>query len=202
MTNENKDKIAKIYEIVKRCATEGEKQAAEIALNKLLKKFNLTDEFLETINLREYEFKYATQLDQDLFIQLHVFFFKDKDFNASKSTLGRKSIFISLEYVDYILLMTAYEYFKKHMNAEFRKFCLPLIARCRTTKSKNKRRAELQKTFFNQYVMKSKIYHENQIEKIDTSKLSDKEYNDRKRLSEIEGGSYHTPINTGLFLEQ
>ena len=40
------------------------------------------------------------------------------------------------------------------------------------------------------------------IEKIDTSKLSDKEYNDRKRLSEIEGGSYHTPINTGLFLEQ
>ena len=61
MTNETKDKIAKIYELVKRGATEGEKQAAEIALNKLLKKFNLTDEFLETINLREYEFKYATQ---------------------------------------------------------------------------------------------------------------------------------------------
>lgn len=202
MTNENKDKIAKIYELVKRGATEGEKQDAEIALNKLLKKYNLTDEFLETINLREYEFKYATQLDMDLFIQLHIFFFKDKEFNASRSTLGRKSIFISLEYVDYILLMTAYQYFKKHMNAQFRKFCLPMISRCRTTKSKNKRRADLQKQFFSQYVMKSKIYHENQVKKIDTSKLSDKEYNDRKRLQEIEGGSYHTPINTGLFLEQ
>lgn len=32
MTNENKDKIAKIYELVKRGATEGEKQAAKIAL--------------------------------------------------------------------------------------------------------------------------------------------------------------------------
>ena len=42
MTNENKDKIAKIYQLVKRGATDGEKQAAEIALNKLLKKFNLT----------------------------------------------------------------------------------------------------------------------------------------------------------------
>ena len=51
MTNENKDKIAKIYELVKRGATEGEKQAAELALNKLLKKYNLTDEFLETKRL-------------------------------------------------------------------------------------------------------------------------------------------------------
>ena len=95
MTNENKDKITKIYELVKRGATEGEKQAAEIALNKLLKKFNLTDEFLATIHLREYEFKYATQLDLDLFQQLHLYFFKERKFEASKSTLGRKSIFIN-----------------------------------------------------------------------------------------------------------
>ena len=87
------------------------------------------------------------------------------------------------------------------MNAEFRKFCLPLIAKCRTTKTKNKRRAELQKTFFSQYVMKSKIYHEHQIEKIDLSKLSNKQYSDRKRLSEIEGGKYHTQLTTGLYLE-
>ncbi|EMY3483778.1 hypothetical protein FPG87_12490 [Flavobacterium psychrophilum] len=201
MNIQTKEKIAKIYELVKRGSTDGEKQAAEIALNKLLKKFNLTDEFLATIHLTQYEFKYATQLDQDLFIQLYIYFFKDKEFNISKSTLGRKSLFVNLEYLDYILFSTAYEYFKKHMNAEFRKFCLPLIAKCRTTKTKNKRRAELQKTFFSQYVMKSKIYHENQIEKIDLSKLSDKQYNDRKRLSEIEGGKYHTQVTTGLYLE-
>ena len=202
MTNETKDKIAKIYELVKRGATEGEKKAAEMALNKLLKKFNLTDEFLETIELARIRIQVCNTIrPRFIYPTSHVFFFKDKDFNASKSTLGRKSIFISLEYVDYILLMTAYEYFKKHMNAEFRKFCLPSISRCRTNKSKNKRRAELQKTFFSQYVMKSKIYHENQLEIIDTSKLSDREYNDRKKLKDIQGGQFHQQVTTGLLLE-
>ena len=201
MTNENKDKITKIYELVKRGATEGEKQAAEIALNKLLKKFNLTDEFLATIHLREYEFKYATQLDLDLFQQLHLYFFKERKFEASKSTLGRKSIFINFEYIDWVLFSTAYEYFKRHMNLEFKKFCVPLIKKCRTNKTKNARRVELQKVFFSQYVIKSKIYHEHQIEKIDTSKLTDKQYNDRQRLESIEGGVYNTQVTTGLYLE-
>lgn len=201
MNEQLKDKISKIYELVKRGSTEGEKVAAEIALNKLLKKHDLTDEFIKTMHLKEYEFKYATNLDLQLFIQLHKFFFKEKEFNASKSTLGRKSIFISLKYIDWVLLSSSYEYFKPHMNSEFRKFCLPLIKICKTTKTKNARRAKLQNVFFGQYVMKSKIYHKEQIGTIDLSKLSEKELADRERLSKIEGGSYITQVTTGLYLE-
>lgn len=201
MDNQLKDKISKIYELVQRGATEGEKNAAESALNKLLKKHNLTEEFIKTMHLKEYEFKYATNLDLWLFMQLHEYFFKGKQFNASRSTLGRKSVFISFEYLDWVLFSSAYEYFKRHMNTEFKKVCVPLIKKCRSTKSKNERRAKLQQTFFGQYVMNSKIYHQEQVGEIDLSKLSEKERKDRALLEDIQGGSYVTQVTTGLYLE-
>lgn len=196
-----KEKIAKIYELVKRGSTEGEKVAAEIALNKLLKKHDLSEEYLLTIHLHEYEFKYATRLDLELFIQLHKFFFKDTDFKAIKSTFGQKRIFINLEYVDWVLLSTAYEYFKRHMNAQFKKFCVPLVKKCRSNKTRNNRRKELQDEFFSRYVIKSKIYHPEQVVNIDYSSLSEKAKADKQRIDNIEGGKYHTQINTGLYLE-
>ena len=201
MDNQLKEKISKIYELVKRGSTEGEKLAAESALNKLLKKHNLTEEFIKTMHLKVYEFKYATNLDLMLFMQLHEYFFKGKQFEASKSTLNRKSVFISFEYLDWVLFSSAYEYFKGHMNSEFKKVCVPLIKRCKTTKSKNERRAKLQKTFFGQYVINSKIYHQEQVEEIDLTKLTEKERKDRERLEQIQGGSYATQVTTGLYLE-
>lgn len=196
-----KEKIAKIYELVKRGSTEGEKAAAEIALNKLLKKHDLSEEYLLTIHLTEYEFKYSTQLDLDLFVQLHSFFFKGKEFNATKTAFTRKSIFINLEYLDYVLLSTSYAYFKRHMNAQFKKVCVPIINRCRSSKTKNSRRKELQTEFFSRYVIKSKIFNDEQITQVDSSKLSQKSKQDKERIAGIEGGNYHTQINTGLYLE-
>lgn len=201
MENQLKDKISKIYELVQRGGTAGEKAAAEVALNKLLKKHNLTEEFIKTIHLKEYEFKYATNLDLWLFMQLHEYFFKGKQFKASRLTQGRKSVFITFEYLDWVLFSSAYEYFKPHMNAEFKKHCVPLIKKCRTTKSKNERRAKLQQVFFGQYVMNSKIYHQEQVGEIDLSKLTEKERKDRERLEQIQGGSYATQVTTGLYLE-
>ena len=201
MDNQLKDKISKIYELVKRGGTEGEKAAAETALNKLLKKHNLTEEFIKTMHLKQYEFKYATNLDLKLFMQLHEYFFKGKEFNASKSTLGGKTIYISFEYLDWVLFSSAYEYFKRHMNAEFKKFCVPLIKKCRSAKTQNARRSKLQVVFFSQYVMNSKIYHQSQIGTIDLSKLSEKERADRERLEKIQGGQYNTQVTTGLYLE-
>lgn len=201
MNLSTKEKIAKIYELVKRGTTEGEKVAAEIALQKLLKKHDLSEEYLLTIHLTQYEFKYSTQLDLDLFVQLHNYFFKDKEFNASKTGFTRKSIFINLEYVDWVLMSTAYEYFKRHMNAQFKKICVPLIKKCRSAKTQNQRRKELQKEFFSKYVIKSGIYHQEQIKKVDISNLSNKAKADKERIDGIEGGNYHTQINTGLYLE-
>lgn len=201
MENQLKDKISKIYELVKRGATEGEKKAAEIALNKLLHRHNLTEDFIKTMYLKEYEFKYATNLDLWLFKQLHEYFFKGKQFDASKSTLGQKTIYISFEYLDWVLFHSAYEYFKKHMNSEFKRVCVPLIKKCRSTKTKNERRLNLQQAFFGRYVLSSKIYHQEQVGEIDLSKLSEKERQDRSRLEKINGGSYKTQVTTGLYLE-
>jgi len=201
MNDQLKDKLSKIYELVQRGATEGEKVAAESALNKLLKKHNLTEEFIKTMHLKQYSFKYATKLDLDLFMQLYKYFFEGKEFNATKSTLGGKTIYISFEYLDWVLFSSAYEYFKRHMNSEFKKFCVPLIKKCRSAKTQNARRAKLQQLFFSEYVMKSKIYHSNQIGKVELSKLSEKEKSDRERLEQIQGGSYATQVTTGLYLE-
>jgi hypothetical protein len=201
MDDQLKDRITKIYELVKRGGTEGEKAAAETALNKLLKKHNLTDEFIKTMHLKKYEFKYATSLDLALFKQLFHYFFEGKQFTALKSTLGRKSIFISFEYLDYVLFSSAYEYFKRHMNSEFKKICVPLIKKCKSTKTKNARRAKLQDSFFGQYIIKSKIYHQNQVGKLDLSTLSEKERADLEKLEQIQGGQYNTQVTTGLYLE-
>lgn len=201
MDNQLKEKISKIYELVKRGSTAGEKAAAESALDKLLKKHNLTEEFIKTMHLKKYEFKYATKLDLDLFIQLHQYFFEGKEFNASKSTFRGKTIYMSFEYLDWVLFSSAYEYFKRHMNAEFKKVCVPLIKKCRSTKTQNAKRAKLQGIFFGQYVIKSKIYNEKQIGTIDLSKISPKERSERERLEQIEGGSYATQVTTGLYLE-
>lgn len=87
------------------------------------------------------------------------------------------------------------------MNREFKKHCVPLIKKCRTAKTKNERRANLQKTFFGQYVVKSRIYNDDQIQTVDMSERSEKERRDYERLAKIQGGSYSTQVTTGLYLE-
>jgi hypothetical protein len=195
------EKLAKIYELVKNGATDGEKNAAQIALDKLLKKHNLNSDFIDTIKERNYEFKYANNLDLQLFIQLHHYFFKGKQFKAQRRTMSQKRIIIALEYIDYITISCAYEYFKPHMNKEFRKICLPAIKKCRSTKTKNARRMELQTKFFGRYVVESNIYHKENLEQIDISKMNAKEYADFMRLQDIEGGQFNTQVTTGLYLE-
>jgi hypothetical protein len=195
------DKIAKICELVKNGATEGEKNAAQTALDKLLKKYNLNSDYIDTISERNYEFKYATNLDLQLFMQLHDYFFKGKSFKAQRRTMSQKRIIIALEYIDWVTISCAYEYFKPHMNKEFRKICIPAIKKCRSAKTKNARRKELQESFFGFYVVKSKIVHESQLKKVDPTKMSAKELADFVRLQAIEGGQLTNQVTTGLYLE-
>lgn len=200
MTNEQKEKIAKVYELVNR-GVEGEREAAKKALDRLMKKYKLSDQDLATIHLKKYSFKYANQMELWLLQQLHKYFLPNKELIAYRDTWNKRELVISLEYIDYVTIETAYEYFRRHMNAQFKELCLPEINRCRKAKTKNKRREELQSIFFSKYIYKSKIYHPEQIEKVDLSKLSDKEYNDRMKLEGIQGGQFNQQVTTGLFLE-
>lgn len=197
MNNIIKEKLAKVYELVKR-GEQGEKQAAEQALQRLLKKYNLSEDEIAKIHLKKYAFKYASELDKQLLFQLFNYFFENKYCKFYQNTNTVKEINVEMEYLDWVQIETAYEYFKRHLNAQWRKLALPLIKRCKTTKGKNKRREELQEAFFTKYIIKSGIYRPNQIEK---KKVSNKEFENLCLFSNVEGGVLKGQMTTGLYLE-
>ncbi|MRI64214.1 hypothetical protein EDM00_09460 [Ornithobacterium rhinotracheale] len=193
-----KQKILKIYELAEK-GVAGERDAAKLALDRLMKKHNLTEEALSSLKLRRYTFKYASELDLNLFVQLMYYFFGEEKYKIFKSTYGVKEISVKLEYLDFVQIETAYGYFKPHMNEQWRKTALPILKRYRNLKNKNNRRKELQKMFFEQYISKSGIYTQDQLKEAD---FSDKELNDYFLFnSEVEGGKYKKQVDRGLYIE-
>ena len=197
MNTEIKDKIAKVLELANR-GIEGEKDAAKNALDRLIKKYNLSDEDLAKIKLTKYFFKYKTNLDMMMFQQLLKYFFVGKNFRVVRYTYRQKSLAVELEYLDWVTIDSAYEYFRRHAADQFSKFCLPHVKRCRTMKTKNAKRAELQDAFFSKYVIASNIYHAEQIAPVNHSEMSNKEseafYKKSQILSNVEGGQYHIQV--------
>ena len=198
MNDKVKEKIAKVYELVKR-GIAGEQQSAEKMLKKLLEKYNIPEAELDSIGEKEYYFKYASNLDEWLLIQLIKYFFKEKNYKLYRiKDSGVKEISIQMSYLDWVTLDSAYVYFKPHLNQQWRKHGLPVVNRCRTTKTKNKRREAMQETFFKLYVARSGIYRPEQIT---SNPLSEEEKKQFNMLYGVEGGKYNQQVTTGLYLE-
>nr|DAD65212.1 MAG TPA: Protein of unknown function DUF2786 [Siphoviridae sp. ctD4R19] len=198
MNDKVKEKITKVYELVKR-GIAGERQSAEKMLKKLLEKYNISEAELNSIDEKKYYFKYASNLDEWLLIQLIEYFFKEKEYKLYRvKNRGVKEITIQMPYLDWVTLDSAYGYFKPHLNQQWRKHGLPVVNRCRTTKTKNKRREEMQETFFKLYVARSGIYRPEQ--KISKS-LTEEEIKRLTMLYGVEGGKYNQQVTTGLYLE-
>ncbi len=193
ITDRVKEKLAKVYELVKR-GEKGETKAAKAALS---------DVNLDSVLRKEYNFKYKTKLDQWLFVQLVDYFFENKyKGQIYKYTYHCKELSLSMEYLDYVTLECAYEYFRRHMAGEWKKVSAKELARKRTARTKNKRRKELQEVFFNIYVQKSGIYHAKNLKKAEISKMSLEEFCDVLKMRSIEGGKYHKQVNNGLILNE
>ena len=198
MNDKVKEKIAKVYELVKR-GIAGEQQSAEKMLKKLLEKYNIPEAELDSIGEKEYYFKYASNLDEWLLIQLIKYFFKEKNYKLYRiKDSGVKEISIQMSYLDWVTLDSAYGYFKPHLNQQWRKHGLPIVNRCRTTKTKNKRREAMQATFFSLYIIRSGIYRPEQIT---SNPLSEEEKKQFNMLYGVEGGKYNQQVTTGLYLE-
>ena len=198
MNDKVKEKITKVYELVKR-GVAGERQSAEKMLKKLLEKYNISEAELNSIDEKEYYFKYASNLDEWLLIQLIEYFFKEKNYKLYRiKNSGVKEIAIQMPYLDWVTLDSAYGYFKPHLNQQWRKHGLPVVNRCRTTKTKNKRREAMQKTFFNLYIIRSGIYHPEQK---NSKSLTEEEIKRLTMLYGVEGGKYNQQVTTGLYLE-
>ena len=132
-------------------------------------------------------------------MQLTKYFFKEKEYKLYRvKNRGVKEIAIQMPYLDWVTLDSAYGYFKPHLNQQWRKHGLPVVNRCRTTKTKNKRREEMQETFFKLYVARSGIYRPEQIT---SNPLSEEEKKQFNMLYGVEGGKYNQQVTTGLYLE-
>jgi len=198
MNDKVKEKITKVYELVKR-GIAGEQQSAEKMLKKLLEKYNISEAELNSIDEKKYYFKYASNLDEWLLMQLTKYFFKEKEYKLYRvKNRGVKEIAIQMPYLDWVTLDSAYGYFKTHLNQQWRKHGLPVVNRCRTTKTKNKRREAMQETFFKLYVARSGIYRPEQIT---SNPLSEEEKKQFNMLYGVEGGKYNQQVTTGLYLE-
>ena len=193
-----KEKLTKVYELVKR-GVAGEQQSAEKTLKKLLEKYNISEAELNSIDEKNYYFKYASNLDEWLLIQLIEYFFKEKNYKLYRIKYsGVKEIAIQMPYLDWVTLDSAYGYFKPHLNQQWRKHGLPVVNRCRTTKTKNKRREAMQKTFFNLYIIRSGIYRPEQK---NSKSVTEEEIKRLTMLYGVEGGKYNQQVTTGLYLE-
>lgn len=202
ITDSVKEKLTRVYELVKR-GENGEKEAAKTALERLLKKYNLSDVNLDSVLQKKYRFKYKTKLDQWLFVQLVDYLFEDKyKGQIYKCTYYGKELGTSMEYLDYVTLECAYEYFRRHMASEWKKVSVKELARKRSVRTKNKRRKELQDVFFSMYVQKSGIFHAEKMKKIGFNEMTSQEYCDVIAMQSIEGGNYHKQVNNGLMLKE
>lgn len=196
-----KEKITKVYELVKR-GVAGERQSAEKMLKKLLEKYNISEAELNSIDEKNYYFKYASNLDEWLLIQLIEYFFKEKNYKLYRiKNSGVKEIAIQMPYLDWVTLDSAYGYFKPHLNQQWRKHGLPVVNRCRTTKTKNKRREAMQATFFSLYIIRSGIYRPEQKNSKSLKSLTEEEIKRLTMLYGVEGGKYNQQVTTGLYLE-
>lgn len=200
MNPQIKEKFQKVIALVERGGTEGEKQAANKALERLMLKYNVSDAMLANIELNRYSFTYKTEIDQWLLVQVARVLAGYKG-RFEKHTNGQRVIKIYLKYEDWITVDCAYEYFRRHAAAQYRKIVLPELKKCRTTKTRNKRRNELMSWFLATYISQSKLYLEGDLKQVEPHKISQQELRDRCLMNEVEGGQYHKQVVTTNLLE-
>lgn len=202
MTPELKSKLAKVYSLAK-AGTDGEKAAAQAALDRLLAKHNLEGINLESLEREWYSFKWSSKMEGALLVRIVKMFTEDADALNSLHATSRQSreAYVSLRYIDNVTVSCAYEYFKRHMKAQYRKIVLPQIKRCRTAKAAKKKREELNEMFYSAYLIKSCLVKDSELVLLDTSLMSQKELKARYQLKmTVEGGSYSTQVQTGNLL--
>lgn len=188
-----RERIAKVQALVNG-GIDGEKQAAKVQLDKLLKKYNINPAQVDEITKKQYHFKYAKELDKYLFCQLLNYFFKGVEFHIYLHTGNKKELSVRLEYLDYITISCAYEYFKRHMNQEWKKFSAESLKRKRTNRTKNKLRVDLQNIFYSKYIIKSGIYHPEQVVERADNEMTEVEMDYFWKAQQIQGGQYHTQV--------
>ena len=207
MNEELKQKMAKILELMTRGATEGEKAAAQKAFELFASKHNISKEQLDNLDKTKYIFKYKSVLEQWLFVRLNKILLGQLDtervrirhWNNAKSV---KEITALYTYEEWVTIECSYEYFRRHMNAQWRKISKPLLAKKRKAKTKNAYRLQLQDEFASKYFIASNLVKPEELVQVDMSTLSEAEINAKMAMKDVEGGNYNKQVVGGNLLNE
>jgi hypothetical protein len=186
-----RERLSKVYALFTNGATDGERQAAKVALDKILDKYNITEAELANINLKRYWFTYTSQLEVLLLILIC------KQCCGIESYMGKdkscRSICLDLTYLDWVSIESMYEYFRRHMKKEWLLHSKTAIAKCRKTKTKNEMRRVLQDKFFSIYISRSSLYREKDFTQ---TKATATEYELARHFTTVEGGNFNKQVIT------
>ncbi len=209
MNQQISNKLAKIHELINRAGSDGEKAAAQNALDRIVAKHNITAEQLNNLDKNNYTFTYTSVLELWLFSRLNLVFLGDRnndrickrlyDHNLGKAI---KQLVAYYTYEEYITIECSYEYFRRHMGKEWRRVSKLQIASKKKPKTKNKSRKQLQDVFANAYFIKSKLYVEEELKYQDSSKLSKAELLQHYQMRNVEGGQFNKQLINGNLLNQ
>lgn len=199
MNQQLKDKIAKIQELINRGATDGEKAAAKKALDRIVKAHNIDESQLTSVLYKDYYFKFSSINERILLgIIMHVFL--ETGTKCAVQT-HRKRIKASLLYEEWVTIECCYEYFRRHMKAEYKRIVLPQLIGCRTAKTRKNKKERLDMIFLSNYSIASKLYKEGELTEINIDEMSKQEAHDRTALNGVQGGQYNKQVISNLLLE-
>jgi hypothetical protein len=198
MTDNVKDRLRKIYELVER-GVDGEKDAAKAALDKLMKKYNITEDQLNNLSLNEYPFKWSTDMEMWLLQQIMIVFVGSEIIKSLRRKTWKKEVHATLTYEHWVTIECAYEYFRRHMKAEWKRIVLPELQKCRKEKTKARKRKEMKDLFFSQYCIASKLYQQEQLTQVNVTSNAEREK--RMKLQKVQGGQYNKQVHTNYLLE-
>ena len=115
------DKIRKVKALIQRGATEGEKEAARKALERLAEAHNFAIEQDGSV-LHEYKFAYTMMIDLELAAQI-IDHFELKATPKYRYASPARRFVMEMDVDDHVIFDCAYGYFKPHMAAQWRKTC-------------------------------------------------------------------------------
>jgi hypothetical protein len=199
MNRELRNKLQKVYALVEQGATEGERQAARTQLEKMLKKYNISDDRLSCIEKDDYSFTY-TSYNEIRLLQQIAKVIGGLDVTWYRYTSSR-AMEAYMTYMEFITIQCAYEYFRRHMKQEWQSACAKILKRCRSVKTRNEKRKLLQISFLSEYLLLSNLYTESDLNTSVDSKLTQKQRDAMNLVNGVNGGTYNKQMTNGLLLE-
>lgn len=115
-------KLAKIAELAERGATEGERQAARAAMDRVMKAAGIDPEKMGDPRRQNYRFTYATELDKTLLHHIKEALLDEADAIQPLwryRNAGKRFLEIQLSYSGYMTMLCAYDYFKADMRRKY-----------------------------------------------------------------------------------